>query len=102
VPIPGCASSQDQVLHGFVCGVGVNFQLDCQRPHRRERLPWLKLAADEGLNGREYDLLKNRLARFKAEAQKCHTHTVTHITVASRARCRQGRMDLAHHGGAFA
>ena len=78
VPMPWWTSRPaflNEVLDGFMCSVGMDFERGGQGANRREGLTWLKFTAYEGLLGGEYDLVDSGLARFKLEAQSCHMDT---------------------------
>lgn len=67
----------DEVLDGFVRGVGVNLERGSQSADRGEGLAGLKFAADEGFLRGKHNLVGDGLSGLKLELEYCHMDTVT-------------------------
>ena len=72
---------ESQLDDHFVRGVRINLQRLAEHSNRGECLPWRELAGDRGLFSGESNLLVNRNARFKCQAEWNHWSIMTRSTV---------------------
>ena len=70
----------NQVLNGFVRGVGMDFERRRERPDGGENLAGLQFAADESLLGGKDQLIEDLFAGAESQFERYHIIYVTHVT----------------------